>query len=50
MNEIGKKMGSYYSKRPGQPETARGLEITPGVLEYYLNQFFVEIIMEYDVK
>ena len=37
-------------KRPVQPETARGLEITPGVLEYCLNRIFVEIIMEYDVK
>jgi hypothetical protein len=32
------------------PETAQGLEIMPGVLEYCLNQIFVKIIMEYDVK
>ncbi len=30
--------------------TGRVLEITPVVLEYCLNQIFVEIIMEYDVK
>jgi hypothetical protein len=29
---------------------ARVLEITSVVLEYCLNQIFVEIIMEYDVK
>jgi hypothetical protein len=28
--------------------TARGLEITPGILEYCLNQIFDEIIMEYE--
>ena len=31
-------------------KSARELEITPGVLEYCLNQIFVEIIMEYDAK
>ena len=31
-------------------KSARVLEITPVVLEYCLNQIFVEIIMEYDVK
>ena len=31
-------------------EKRRGLEITPAVLEYCLNQIFVKIIMEYDVK
>ena len=36
--------------RPEQPWTARVLEITPVVLEYCLNRFFFEIIMEYDVK
>ena len=40
----------HTKKSPGQPETARGLEITPGLLEYCLNRIFVEIIMEYDVK
>jgi hypothetical protein len=40
----------HTKNRPGQLETARDLEITPVVLEYCLNQIFVEIIMEYDVK
>ena len=31
-------------KRPEQPGTAQVLEITPVVLEYCLNQIFVEII------
>jgi hypothetical protein len=37
----------HTKKRPGHPETS---PIPPGVLEYCLNQIFVEIIMEYDVK
>jgi hypothetical protein len=40
----------HTKKRPGQPETARVLQTTPVVLEYCLNQIFVEIIMQYDVK
>jgi hypothetical protein len=40
----------HTKKRPGQLETSQGLEIMPGVFEYCLNQIFVEIIMEYDVK
>jgi hypothetical protein len=35
---------------PRLPGNSPGLEITPGVLEYCLNQIFVEIIMEYDAK
>ena len=37
----------HTEKRPGQPETARVLEITPVVLEYCLNRIFVEIIYGY---
>jgi hypothetical protein len=40
----------HTKKCPRQPGNSRGLEITPGVLEYCLNRIFVEIIMEYDVK
>jgi hypothetical protein len=43
-------MDGHTKKRPGQPETARVLEITPVVLEYCLIRIVVEIIMEYDVK
>ena len=35
----------HTKKRPGQPGTARVLEITLVVLEYCLNQIFVEIII-----
>ena len=37
----------HTKRRPGQPETARVLEITPVVLEYCLNRIFVEIIYGY---
>jgi hypothetical protein len=43
-------MDGHTKKRPGQPKTARLLEITPVVLEYCLNRIFVEIIMEYYAK
>jgi hypothetical protein len=37
----------HTKKRPGQPETARVMEITPVVLEYCLNRIFIEIIYGY---
>jgi hypothetical protein len=37
----------HTKKRPGQPETARILEITPVVLKYCLNRIFIEIIYGY---
>ena len=40
------RLSGHTIKRPRPPGAARVLEITPVVLEYYLNRIFIEIIKE----